>query len=173
MNTAIGLALIIRSALQQILKGIWQRRLFVDVDTEVTEGTEDNHYQPFLQFDNNQIRANNFVGFIQNGDEVIEIYPKVFKIQLPQPTEEEKGIDASAHFLLVQLLPKLEFPFQSGISQHNFDKRVPGVNHKLNCKSVFRSCIQTTSDNVSGIGRYISNTKRLDKFQTLRKSWII
>jgi 5-methylcytosine-specific restriction enzyme subunit McrC len=33
----------------------------------------------FLQFDGNSIRAKNYVGFIQNGAEIIEIYPKVFK----------------------------------------------------------------------------------------------
>src|SRR5690606_12986656 len=40
---------------------------------------KDKKYQPFLQFDGNRIRAKNYVGFVQNGAEVIEIYPKVFK----------------------------------------------------------------------------------------------
>ncbi len=66
-------------ALKQILKDIWNQKLFVDEEKELDEDAKDNRYQPFLKFDGQEIRANNFVGFIQNGDEVIEIYPKVFK----------------------------------------------------------------------------------------------
>ncbi len=60
-----------KNALHQMLKNIWKERLFVDTNSELTEDETDNHYQPFLQFDDNQIRANNFAGFIQNGEEVI------------------------------------------------------------------------------------------------------
>lgn len=66
-------------ALKPILQDIWKQRLFVDPDPELDEEMIDKRYQPFLKFDSNNARANNFVGFIQNGDELIEIYPKVFK----------------------------------------------------------------------------------------------
>lgn len=68
-----------KSDLKQMLQDIWQKRLFVDTETEINEDKIDSRYQPFLQFDGNKIRANNFVGFIQNGEDIIEIYPKVFR----------------------------------------------------------------------------------------------
>lgn len=64
--------------LKSILKDIWQQRI-IDTEAEVDEEENDNRYQPFLRIDGNQVRANNYVGFIQNGKEVIEIYPKVFR----------------------------------------------------------------------------------------------
>ena len=66
-------------ALKPILQEIWKQRLFVDPDIELDDEMNDKRYQPFLKFDSNNVRANNFVGFIQNGDQLIEIYPKVFK----------------------------------------------------------------------------------------------
>ena len=68
-----------KDALKQILKDIWQQRLFADSEAEISEADNDSHYQPFLNFDNCQVKANNFVGFIQNDYDVIEIYPKVFR----------------------------------------------------------------------------------------------
>ena len=66
-------------ALKQSLLNVWDKRFFVDAEIEQSEEVNDKNYQPFLKFDGNQIRANNFVGFIQNDDNVIEIYPKVCK----------------------------------------------------------------------------------------------
>ncbi|HQZ94777.1 MAG TPA: hypothetical protein PLP21_00590 [Pyrinomonadaceae bacterium] len=65
--------------LKGILREVWDQRLFVNSEEELTEDEQDKRYQPFLKFDGEQIRANNYVGFIQNEDEVIEIYPKVFR----------------------------------------------------------------------------------------------
>lgn len=68
--------------LKNLLREVWSQRLFISQETdedELSEDAKDSRFQPFLNFDNNQIRANNYVGFIQNGDELIEIFPKVFK----------------------------------------------------------------------------------------------
>jgi 5-methylcytosine-specific restriction enzyme subunit McrC len=100
-----------KNALHQMLKGIWKQRIFVETDSELTEAETDNHYQPFLQFDDNQIRANNFVGFIQNGDEVIEIYPKVFRQHLPNPSENEKMLMLRHIFYWFSYCRKWNFPF--------------------------------------------------------------
>lgn len=66
--------------LKPLLKDIWDQKLFdKDPEEELSEEEKDKRYQPFLKFDGTQIRANNYVGFIQNGGQLIEIYPKVFK----------------------------------------------------------------------------------------------
>ncbi|MDQ3022031.1 MAG: restriction endonuclease [Bacteroidota bacterium] len=100
-----------KNALHQMLKDIWKQRLFVDTNSELTEDETDNHYQPFLQFDDNQIRANNFVGFIQNGEEVIEIYPKVFRQHFVNPSENEKMLMLRHIFYWFSYCRKWNFPF--------------------------------------------------------------
>lgn len=66
--------------LRVFLREIYDARLFNEtVDDLGEEAATDKRYQPFLQFDGARIRARNYVGFIQNDDEVIEIYPKVFR----------------------------------------------------------------------------------------------
>ena len=67
------------TGLKFILQNIWYQHRRIDTEAEENEEENDNRYQPFLRIDGNQVRANNFVGFIQNGEEVIEIYPKVFR----------------------------------------------------------------------------------------------
>lgn len=63
----------------ETLKSIWQKRNFPDLAEELEENKTDNNYQPFLRFSNDEIRANNYVGFIQTTNDLIEIYPKVFR----------------------------------------------------------------------------------------------
>ncbi|MBZ5857572.1 McrC family protein [Flavihumibacter profundi] len=109
-----------KSALNQMLKDIWMQRLFVAIDSELTEDQIDNHYQPFLQFDDYQIRANNFVGFIQNGDEIIEIYPKVFREHFQNPSESEKMLMLRHIFYWFSYCRKWNFPF-SQASLDTFD----------------------------------------------------
>jgi len=100
-----------KGALQQMLQDIWKQRIFVDPDAELIEEEKDSRYQPFLKFDGNQIRANNFVGFIQNGNEVIEIYPKVFRQHFPNPTEGEKALILRHIFYWFSYCRKWKFPF--------------------------------------------------------------
>ncbi|MCX6351885.1 MAG: AAA family ATPase, partial [Bacteroidetes bacterium] len=69
----------------------------------------EKEFQPFLQFDGNQIRAKNFVGFIQNGEVIIEIYPKVFR-ELPDAFDK-KGLMLQHIFYWFDYCRKWKFPF--------------------------------------------------------------
>jgi 5-methylcytosine-specific restriction enzyme subunit McrC len=95
--------------LKQMLQDIWKQRLFVDSEAIENEEQKNNRYQPFLNFDGNQIRANNYVGFIQNGDEIIEIYPKVFR-HLPN-IEDKKELMLRHIFYWFGYCRKWRFPF--------------------------------------------------------------
>jgi 5-methylcytosine-specific restriction enzyme subunit McrC len=100
-----------KNALLQILKDIWKQSIFIESEKEISEEEIDNRYQPFLKFDENQIRANNYVGFIQNGEDVIEIFPKVFRQHLPNPTESERGLMMRHIFYWFSYCRKWKFPF--------------------------------------------------------------
>lgn len=72
-----------RVNLRSYLCQVWQERQAVFGNDALGEEngmeTVDDPYQPFLSFDGAEIRARNYVGFIQLGDWHLEIYPKVFK----------------------------------------------------------------------------------------------
>jgi len=95
--------------LKKMLQDIWKQRVFVDNEVIETEDTKDNRYQPFLKFDDSQVRANNFVGFIQNGDELIEIYPKVFRNL--SNAKEKKELMLRHIFYWFGYCRKWRFPF--------------------------------------------------------------
>ena len=95
--------------LKQMLQDIWKQRLFVDSEAIENEEQKNSRYQPFLNFDGNQIRANNYVGFIQNGEEIIEIYPKVFR-HLPN-IEDKKELMLRHIFYWFGYCRKWRFPF--------------------------------------------------------------
>ena len=97
--------------LKNTLIGIWRERKFLPDDIEVDEEAKDKRYQPFLKFDNEEVKANNFVGFIQNGDEVIEIYPKVFRNHFKKPTEKEKSLMLRHIFYWFSYCRRWRFPF--------------------------------------------------------------
>jgi len=96
-------------ALQAALRQIWHQDLFADPDAEPTEEQNDRRFQPFLKFDGNRIRANNFVGFVQHNDEVIEIYPKVFR-HIPD-VHLEKELMLRHIFYWFGYCRKWRFPF--------------------------------------------------------------
>jgi 5-methylcytosine-specific restriction enzyme subunit McrC len=106
--------------LKSFLRNIWQQRLIEQTETEEWEGV-DGHYQPFLQFDDDQIRANNYVGFIQNGSELIEIYPKVFR----GTTEPDKALMLRHIFYWFSYCRKWKFPFTQSSLQPNSIDRFP------------------------------------------------
>ena len=117
-----------KNAVLQLLREIWQQRLFIDSSAELDENETDNRYQPFLQFSDNEIKANNFVGFIQNDDEIIEIYPKVFKDHCPNPSESEKCTMLRHIFFWFSYCRKWNFPFNQAslntISIENFPELI-------------------------------------------------
>ena len=98
-----------KDSLLEMLKDIWRQRIFMDRETGISENEDDNRYQPFLNFDNNQVRANNFVGFIQTDDDLIEIYPKVFRNY--ENAKDHKELMLRHIFYWFSYCRKWKFPF--------------------------------------------------------------
>jgi 5-methylcytosine-specific restriction enzyme subunit McrC len=95
------------SGLKSLLRNIWKHRLHKEnIEQQATED-EDDRYQPFLNFDENNIRACNYIGFIQNVDELIEIYPKVFR----NSTNASKKLMLQHCFFWFSYCRKTHFPF--------------------------------------------------------------
>ena len=98
--------------LRGMLQAIWKDRLAVNEETDDEDSTEESKYQPFLQFDGNKIRARNHSGFIQRGDELIEIYPKVFR----DINCQDKALMLDHVFYWLRYCSKWRFPFtQAGL----------------------------------------------------------
>ena len=96
--------------LKDYLKEVWNERYAILVKDENKSEEDDlpsgKAYQPFLNFDGNIIRANNYVGFIQFNDLHIEIYPKVFKYCAAKPKLMLKHL-----FFWFDYCNKWKFPF--------------------------------------------------------------
>lgn len=107
------------ASLRNQLRDIWSARLFVDAEAEIPEESEsDTRYQPFLQFDGSRVRAKNFVGFIQNDAELIEIYPKVFR----GTGTPSKAMMLKHVFYWFRYCRKWQFPFtQAGLHTTDID----------------------------------------------------
>jgi len=97
-----------RAHLEQMLNGVWQNSAAygsVDEDEEA-----DPNKQPYLKFDGQKIKARNYVGFIQNSDEVIEIYPKVF-FSNKEEALEKKDVMLSNVLYWFSYCRKWRFPY--------------------------------------------------------------
>lgn len=73
-----------RAALEDFLCEAWKKRQFSyaeRIEEEETGPAEELAFtgQPFLRFDGDYFRTQNYAGFIQLHGETIEIYPKVFR----------------------------------------------------------------------------------------------
>jgi 5-methylcytosine-specific restriction enzyme subunit McrC len=107
-------------ALFQLLKTLWRQRIFVDTTEETEENLSDKNYQPFLRFSEDGIRANNYVGFIQTADELVEIYPKVFRNCYPEKDKDEM---LRHIFFWFGYCRKWKFPFsQAQLNATNIDE---------------------------------------------------
>ena len=63
------------------------------------------------------------LNFIQNGDEVIEIYPKVFREHFPFPTKNEKALMLRHIFYWFSYCRKWKFPFnQAALNTIDIDE---------------------------------------------------
>ncbi|NCC98713.1 MAG: restriction endonuclease [Bacteroidia bacterium] len=106
-------------ALSQSLKSIWRQRNFTDLTEESEENETDKNYQPFLRFSNNEIRANNYVGFIQTANDLVEIYPKVFR----NCPEKDKNDMLRHIFFWFNYCHKWKFPFsQAQLDRFSVDE---------------------------------------------------
>lgn len=104
-----------KDELKAFLRTIWQQRSTEELSAEGDNEIIDNRYQPFLQFDDNSVRANNYIGFIQHEDELIEIYPKVFK----GLENADKNLMLKHIFYWFSYCRKWRFPF----NRANLDSR--------------------------------------------------
>ena len=106
-------------ALFHSLKTIWRQRNFLVLTEELEENDTDNNYQPFLRFSNNEIRANNYVGFIQTANDLVEIYPKVFR-----HNPDKNKNDMLRHiFFWFNYCSKWKFPFsQAQLDRFSIDE---------------------------------------------------
>ena len=97
-------------SLKNYLFDVWLSR--TSDEQELRNGDDEvARFQPFLSFDGDQIQARNYVGFIQNGDQTIEIFPKVFKET--GASEENKSLFLQHIFFWLNYCRKWRFPFSS------------------------------------------------------------
>jgi len=107
------------TALLHSLKSIWRQRNFMDLTEELEENETDKNYQPFLRFSNIEIRANNYVGFIQTANDLVEIYPKVFR----NCPEKDKNDMLRHIFFWFNYCRKWKFPFsQAQLDRFSIDE---------------------------------------------------
>lgn len=98
-----------KESLKEYLQKLWQTSLSANKRSRLSDDERDPKYQPFLKFDGSHVRANNYIGFIQNGDDVIEIYPKVFKNLVA--AESRKELMMRHIFYWLSYCRKWRFPF--------------------------------------------------------------
>ena len=105
--------------LREFLQAIWEAKpSFVtqqedEIDEEMTK-----RYQPFFQISGTNIRARNFVGFVQHDNELLEVYPKTFRACNCQ----DKILMLQHIFFWLSYCRKWRFPFtEAGIDKRNID----------------------------------------------------
>jgi 5-methylcytosine-specific restriction enzyme subunit McrC len=168
------------TGLKPMLQEIWKQKLFVDSENELDEEANDKRYQPFLNFDGDSVRANNFVGYIQNGDELIEIYPKVFRDRFSTPTDEERMLFLRHIFYWFSYCRKWKFPFNKAsldtIDIESFPELIINLianqfietvsNHPLTMYQQVEETLQTPRGSIN-FGRYINNSLSKGNFQNI------
>ena len=167
-----------KDVLKQMLQDIWKQRLFVDTETDLDEEEKDSRYQPFLKFDGNQIKANNYVGFIQNGEDVIEIYPKVFRDIIN--IEQNKELMLRHIFYWFDYCRKWKFPFNQASLDTIDIKEFPELIINLIANQFFETvskqpltmyqemeeALQTPRGSIN-FKRYINNSLSYGNFQNV------
>lgn len=78
-----------RTPLQNHLEQIWRSRFTWSNYTAIDQEKLSKTSQPFLYFDGNTARCNNYVGFVQNEEMLLVIHPKVFKSLALNPKSNE------------------------------------------------------------------------------------
>lgn len=167
-----------KDSLKRMLQEIWQQNDFVDAEAAESEEELDSRFQPFLKFDGNQVRANNYVGFIQNGEEVIEIYPKVFK-HIPN-ANLQKELMLRHIFYWFSYCRKWRFPFNRAsldtIEIEEFPELIINLianqfletlsQHPLTMYQQLEEALQTPRGSIN-FGRYLSNSLARGEFHKI------
>lgn len=103
------------NGLNEFLTEIWKSRI-LNMEYELIDENDKNNFQPFLKFDSNKIKANNYIGFIQQNNDAIEIYPKVFK--RVENVIEYKNLMLRHIFYWFSYCRKWKFPFTKNHLDH-------------------------------------------------------
>jgi len=158
------------------LKSIWRQRNFGNLTDELEENETDKNYQPFLRFSNNEIRANNFVGFIQTANDLVEIYPKVFR----NCKAKDKNDMLRHIFFWFNYCRKWKFPFSQAqldrISIDEFPELIINLianqflevvsNQPLTMYQPVEEAMQTPRGSIN-FKRYIANSLVRGNFQNI------
>lgn len=104
--------------LKRYLHRQWEEREILRSNNEEFDEFESTLPQPFLSFDGSVIRARNYVGFIQQDDLHLEIYPKVFGgVKAP-----DRQLMLRHIFFWLDHCSKWKFPFtHSDLAPNNLD----------------------------------------------------
>jgi 5-methylcytosine-specific restriction enzyme subunit McrC len=116
--------------LEDCLQKVWENRLFAyspEYKWEAEKEDKPVQKQPFLKFDGDCYKTQNFIGFIYHEGSCIEIYPKVFK----HLGHDKKDLMIQQVFYWFSYCSKLNFPF---------------LDAPLNCRTpIFLSCLSGNS----------------------------
>ena len=162
--------------LRDALKSIWRQRNFAQFAEESEENKTDENYQPFLRFSNNEIRANNYVGFIQTTNDLIEIYPKVFR----RCIEKDKNDMLRHVFFWFNYCRKWRFPFSQAhldrLTIYEFPELIINLiasqfletisNQPLTMYQLVEEAMQTPRGSIN-FKRYIANSLVTGNFQNI------
>jgi 5-methylcytosine-specific restriction enzyme subunit McrC len=109
-----------RKGLEGYLHSLWREYKDLWQDKSYNSGNVNStNYQPFLSFDGNSAKANNFIGFIHHENTNLEIYPKVFRDLNPV----KKDLMHRHLFYWFSYCRKLKFPFnQSFLDNFEIDQ---------------------------------------------------
>lgn len=96
-----------RKGLESYLCSLWREYKHLWPEKTYNSSNTDRDYQPFLSFDGDLARANNFIGFINYEGIALEIYPKVFQ-HMASPN---KALMHRHLFYWLRYCKKIKFPF--------------------------------------------------------------
>ncbi|WP_258100617.1 McrC family protein [Marinoscillum pacificum] len=94
-----------RVGLEKYLKNIWAE--YKALWSDISDENEGSNYQPFFSFDGLTASARNYVGFVNFGNDFIEVYPKIFK----HTTSIDKALMQRHLLYWLQICKKVKFPF--------------------------------------------------------------
>lgn len=111
-----------RNRLEAYLCYLWQdyKNLWIKENQE-SENLVNLNYQPFISFDGDKAKANNFIGFINNSDNSLEIYPKVFQ----NMQNLNKDLMHRHLFFWFSYCKKIKFPFNQSFLDNFEIERFP------------------------------------------------
>jgi 5-methylcytosine-specific restriction enzyme subunit McrC len=99
-----------RDTLEKLLISVWQNRQITQIEENyLQQEAKELQFQPFLNFDGNKIKAKNYIGFIQTENDIVEIYPKVFRNV--NDLSINKGLILKHIFYWLNYCRKWRFPF--------------------------------------------------------------